>query len=103
MASKQPNLPNPSPMTPNGLAPQAIPAVVDRYRLLRPLGWGGAGIVCEAEDTALDRRVAIKLIPYEPTFGAVRAHLPHEARLASQVQDPHVVSVYAAGSYPGGV
>ena len=37
---------------------QSIPPAIDQYRLLRPLGWGGAGIVYEAEDTALGRRMA---------------------------------------------
>src|SRR5262245_40811054 len=60
-----------SPATPlptrlNGVAQWTIPAVIDQYRLLRPLGWGGTGIVYEAEDMSLGRRVAIKLIPHEP-------------------------------------
>jgi urea transport system substrate-binding protein len=86
-------------------APRAIPAVVDRYRLLRPLDWGGAGTVCEAEDTSLGRRVAIKLIPRDPTSGAgaTPPRRLREARLAGRVQHPHVVSLYGTGTYTGGV
>lgn len=89
-----------SPLTPGGAVPQAIPAVVDQYRLLRPLGWGGTAIVCEAKDTSLGRRVAIKLIPLDPSSPLL---IPREARLASQVQHAHVVSVFASGRYSGGV
>jgi urea transport system substrate-binding protein len=89
-------------MTPNLPASPAIPAVVDQYRLLRPLGWGGTGIVCEAEDTALGRRVAIKLIRREAADGPPPQIL-HEARLASQVRHPHVVSLHDTGTYTGGV
>lgn len=103
MTSHQPGPANPFSMTPNGPAPQAIPAVVDQYRLLRPLGWGGTGIVCAAEDMALGRRVAIKLIPHEPTSGIAPPQILREARFASQVQDPHVVSLYSSGTYSGGV
>ena len=103
MASNQSSPANPSPRTPNAPAPQAIPAAVDQYRLLRPLGWGGTGIVCEAEDTSLGRRVAIKLIPHEPTSRVVPPQILLEARLASEVQHPHVVSLYDTGTYTGGV
>src|SRR5207248_2975842 len=82
---------------------QSLPAVVDRYRLLRPLAWGGTGIVCEAEDSSLRRRVAIKLIPQDPSPGEVPPDILREAQLASEIQHSHVVALYATGTYPGGV
>jgi urea transport system substrate-binding protein len=85
------------------MATPSLPAVVDQYRLLRPLGWGGTGIVCAAEDTSLDRRVAIKLIPHESAFGIAPPQILRQARLAAHVQHPHVVSLYDAGMYAGGV
>jgi serine/threonine protein kinase len=84
-------------------ARRAIPAVIDQYRVFRQIGQGGTGIVCEADDTSLGRRVAIKLIPHEPTFGAARPRCPPEARLAKQVRHPRVVSLYDAGAYSDGV
>src|SRR5262245_20871774 len=83
-------------------AQRGDPAEVDQYRLLRPLGWGGRGVVYEAEDTALGRRVAIKLIRCEPASDAAMPGILREAHLASRVRHPHVVSVYDTGRYPGG-
>ena len=53
-------------------ADPAIPASIDQYVLLRRLGRGGSGIVFEAEDRSLDRRVAIKLVPHDPDSGVSR-------------------------------
>jgi urea transport system substrate-binding protein len=102
MASNQPSPTGPSPMNPGKPVSQAIPAAVGQYRLLHPLGWGATGIVCEAEDTTLGRRVAIKLIPHEPISCADAPQMLYEARLAGQVQHPNVVSLYDTGTYAGG-
>src|SRR4051794_20805888 len=103
MASTPHSSGNPFPTVPAGPAPLAIPAVVDQYRLLRPLGWGGTGVVWEAEDRPLGRRVAIKLIPHEPASGDPSPRVLREARFTNEVQHPHVVSLYATGTYAGGV
>jgi serine/threonine protein kinase len=92
-----------SPNSPYLLAPQAIPAVVDQYRLLQPLGWGASGIVCEAADTAMGRRVAIKLIARGAISEASPPPTLREARLAGLVRHPNVVSLYDTGTYPGGI
>jgi serine/threonine protein kinase len=76
--------------------------VVDHYRVLRQLGRGGTAIVCAAEDTSKGRRVALKLIPHEPTPGAIPPEVLHEAQLAGRVRHPHVVSLYGTGTYRGG-
>ncbi len=86
-----------------GSAPRAIPARVDHYRILRPLGSGGSGIVCEGEDTSLGRRVAIKLIPDEESDKTRSPGMAREARLGGAVRHEHVVSLFGAGSYVGGV
>ena len=90
-------------MESNWPAQQAIPAVVDHYQLVRILGSGGTGIVCEAHDTLLGRRVAIKLIPNKQTAGSDQPQIMREARIASEVKHPHVVSLYDTGTYAGGV
>src|SRR5262249_7349398 len=86
--------------TAHGLSAPALPARIDQYRLLRRLGSGGTGVVCEAEDLALGRRVAIKLSPHKRTT-AVAAPPPWR-EFASRVRHPHVVSVWAFGAYEGG-
>lgn len=69
---------------------------VGAYRIVRVLGQGGMGIVYEAEDTRLGRRVALKSVP--PAFARderLRARLRQEARAAAAVTHPNVATVYA--------
>src|ERR1700757_5217768 len=72
------------------------------YVLKRLLGSGGMGHVYEAEDTAMDRIVALKLVSgtyaQDPEF---RKRLQREARIAGRVNEPHVVPVHAAGEIDG--
>ena len=78
------------PAAPEFLALQA--AVVGRYSLERELGRGGMGIVYLARDVALERPVAIKLLP--PAVAAhpgVREGFQREARLAAGLSHPNIV------------
>ncbi len=80
--------------TPEFLALQQV--VKGRYSLDRELGRGGMGVVFLARDVALDRPVAIKLLP--PDLAA-RADLRHaflrEARTAAGLAHPHIVPIHA--------
>jgi len=81
-------------MTPEFVALQS--AVAGRYSLDRELGRGGMGVVFLARDVALDRRVAIKLLPPElATDASVRERFLREARTAAGLSHPNVVQVYA--------
>ncbi len=77
-------------------------AVAGRYSLERELGRGGMGIVFLARDVALDRPVAIKLLP--PALGA-RAGLTerfvHEARTAARLSHPNIVPIHAVDEAGG--
>src|SRR4051794_27913817 len=76
-------------------ASTAIP-VVPGYDLVRILGRGGMGVVWEALEHRLDRKVALKVHAdeYEPEHVA---RMWSEARLAAKVSDPGVVAVHDYG------
>jgi Leucine-rich repeat (LRR) protein/tRNA A-37 threonylcarbamoyl transferase component Bud32 len=68
------------------------------HRVLRPLGEGGMGIVFEAEDLQLRRRVALKVM--KPTLAKrpeARRRFLREARLAASLEHDHVVAVHLVG------
>lgn len=70
-------------------------ALIGRFSLVRELGRGGMGIVFLARDVALDRNVAIKLLP--PSLAALpsnRARFLREARLAAGLSHPHIVPIH---------
>lgn len=69
-----------------------------RYRLVSLLGEGGMGQVWKAHDPALERHVAIKILPPELIADASRVNrFIQEARAASALNHPHVVAVYDIG------
>jgi len=72
------------------------------FRLLRQVGRGGMGIVYEAEQVSLGRRVALKVLPFAATLDP--RHLQrfrNEAHAAAQLHHTNIVPVYAVGSERG--
>src|SRR4051812_50068885 len=75
-----------------------IGAELGDYRPVRPLGRGGMGAVYEAEDLALRRRVALKvLLPEFAEDARARERFQREIDHAVAIEHPHVVPVYNAG------
>jgi len=69
-----------------------------RYRVLRCVAEGGMGAIFEAEHTAIERRVALKLLfPHVMSVGSARKKFELEARISARVNSPHIVEVIDAG------
>lgn len=72
--------------------PAEMGARFGRYELVNPIGCGGMGEVWAAHDTELDRPVALKFL--FPGLGRVAERLTREARAASALNHPNIVTVY---------
>ncbi|MGE5177119.1 MAG: serine/threonine-protein kinase, partial [Hyphomicrobiales bacterium] len=73
-----------------------------RYRILEHRGEGGMGRVYVAEDPLLGRRLAVKILPPEFANDPERRHrLLHEARAASALNHPNIVTVHDVGEQDG--
>ncbi len=72
------------------------------YEILGPIGAGGMGEVYRARDTRLGREVAIKVLPADKLADpARRARFVQEARAASALNHPHIVTIYEIESADG--
>src|SRR5512141_2666706 len=75
---------------------------LSHYELLDKLGEGGMGALYRARDTRLNRTVAIKLLREGSRRDPELARrLVQEARAASQLNDPHIVTIYEVDDSPG--
>jgi serine/threonine-protein kinase len=83
-------------------APALAHALSGEFRLLREIGRGGMGVVYLADDTQLQRRVAIKTLPPHLALDpAVRERFLREARTAAALSHPNIVPIYSAAERGG--
>src|SRR5205807_4922661 len=72
------------------------------YKVLARLGAGGMGEVYLAQDPRLDRKIALKLLPAYFTKDSDRLHrFEQEARAASSLNHPNIVTIYEIGQADG--
>ncbi|HVK12906.1 MAG TPA: serine/threonine-protein kinase, partial [Gemmataceae bacterium] len=79
-----------------------VPDVLGDFRIRREVGRGGMGVVYEAEQLGLGRRVALKVLPFSALSDArLVQRFRNEARAAAALDHPHVVKVHAVGEAGG--
>jgi serine/threonine-protein kinase len=76
--------------------------LVGRHRIVRELGRGGMGVVYEAEDVELSRRVALKLLLETKDDRERRARFLREARAAALLSHPNIATVFDIGETEDG-
>jgi serine/threonine protein kinase/tetratricopeptide (TPR) repeat protein len=77
---------------------EPAPKALGDFRIIREVGRGGMGIVYEAEQLSLGRRVALKVLPYAATMDPKQLQRFHnEARAAASLHHEHIVPVFGIG------
>lgn len=75
----------------------------NRYKLLRPIGRGGMGIVYEVKDLVTGTMLALKLLRSEYSSNQVEIQrFYREASITSQIKHPNIIEVYKCGTVSSG-
>ena len=72
------------------------------FRILRQIGRGGMGVVYEAEQMSMQRRVALKVLPLAGLVDELKIHrFQNEVRAVAALNHPNIVPVYTVGQERG--
>jgi WD40 repeat protein len=95
-------IPTGASTAPQGAGGAGVPAALGPFCIVREVGRGGMGVVYEAEQEPLGRRVALKVLPPEyarrPGF---RERFQREAAAAARLHHTNIVPVFASGEHDG--
>jgi hypothetical protein len=79
-------------------AAEDLAGTLGDFRLVREVGRGGMGVVYEAVQLSLNRRVALKVLPFAAALdGRQLQRFKNEAQAAAQLHHQHIVPVYGVG------
>jgi WD40 repeat protein len=82
-------------------ADAASPAALGDFQLIREIGRGGMGIVFEAEQQSLERRVAVKILPPDTLTDRAASRFEREGRAMAQLRHRNILQVYEVGCVDG--
>src|SRR5262245_54519565 len=78
-----------------------MPEWLGEFRIVREVGRGGMGVVYEAEQVSLGRRVALKVLPPSLLDGDRLKRFQREAKAAAGLHHTNIVPVYGVGEHEG--